>query len=147
METLKTYLRHMAKIMALDIGKKRTGIAETDPFQLIATGLPTVETQKLLPFLSQYLAEENPELLLIGEPKRMHGVPSEVEGFIKETISKIKKRWPTLPIERVDERFTSKMAAHAISQSGLTKKKRQQKGLIDEVSAVIILQTWLERKM
>ena len=135
----------MAKVLAFDIGKKRTGVAETDPFKIIATGLPTIDTNELFRFLAKYVALENPELLVIGEPKRMHGVASEVEGFIQETIVKIKSNYPQLPIQRVDERFTSKMASHVISQSGMSKKKRQDKALIDEVSAVIILQTWLNK--
>ncbi len=140
------YFSRMAKILALDIGKKRTGVAETDPYQLIATGLPTVFTTDLLTFLAVYVATEQPELLVVGEPKQMHGAPSEVEGFIQESIKKINLKFPELPIQRVDERFTSKMASHAISRSGLSKKKRENKALIDEVSAVIILQTWLGRK-
>jgi putative Holliday junction resolvase len=136
----------MAKVLALDIGKKRTGIAETDPFQLIATGMPTVFTADLFTFLQGYISEEKPELLVVGEPKQMGGMPSEVEPFIQEVLAKIKAKWPTLLVKRVDERFTSKMASHAISQSGMTKKKRQNKALIDEVSAVIILQTYMNRK-
>ncbi len=136
----------MAKILAFDIGKKRTGVAETDPLQIIATGLPTVDTQQLLKFLKKYVAQENPELLIVGEPKRLHGEPSEVEGFILNWISIFKKHFPNLPVQRVDERFTSKMASSVIAQSGLPKTKRQQKGLVDEVSAVIILQTYMDRK-
>lgn len=144
LQQAKDYFSGMAKVLAFDIGKKRTGVAETDPFQIIATGLPTINTEDLLTFLEQYISAENPDLLVIGEPKRMHGVPSEIEGFIQETISKINKKFPAINIVRVDERFTSKMASHAISQSGMSKKKRQNKALIDEVSAVIILQTWLD---
>lgn len=136
----------MAKVLALDIGTKRTGVAETDPLQIIATGLPTLETAALLNFLQGYVAKEQPECLIIGEPKRMHGTPSDVEQFIQTVIQQITARFPTLKMVRIDERFTSKMASAAIAQSSLPKKKRQNKALIDEVSAVIILQSWLEQK-
>lgn len=137
----------MPKVLALDVGKKRTGVAETDPFQIIATGLPTIETSQLLPFLKNYIEKEAIETLIVGEPKRMHGVPSDIEAFISPLIIKIQKLHPALKIERVDERFTSKMASQAISESNLPKKKRQNKALIDEISAVIILQTWMNRML
>lgn len=133
----------MAKVLALDIGTKRTGVAETDPLQIIATGLKTIETTQLLPFLNEYITAEKPEALVIGEPKRLHGEASQVEAFIRQQILKIQKTFPALAIHRVDERFTSKMASQSIAQSGLKKKQRQNKALIDEVSAVLILQSWL----
>ena len=136
----------MAKVLALDIGTKRTGVAETDPLQIIASGLPTIETTGLLEFLRRYVTTEQPECLVVGEPKRLHGVASEVEVFIQSLLTQIKVLFPELKIERIDERFTSKMASAAIAQSGLSKKKRQNKALVDEVSAVIILQSWLEQK-
>jgi putative Holliday junction resolvase len=136
----------MAKIIALDVGTVRTGVAETDPFQIIATGLPTVATKDLLTFLKAYIPRENPEYLVVGEPKRMHGEASEVEGFISQKIAEIKKLFPALRIERMDERFTSKMAAQTIAQSNLKKKQRQNKALVDEVSAVLILQSWMSRR-
>jgi putative Holliday junction resolvase len=136
----------MAKIIALDVGTVRTGVAETDPFQIIATGLPTVATKDLISFLKTYMANENPECLVVGEPKRMHGEASEVEGFIGQKIAEIKKLFPDLRIERMDERFTSKMAAQTIAQSNLKKKQRQNKALVDEVSAVLILQSWMGKK-
>lgn len=135
----------MAKVLALDIGKKRTGVAETDPMQIIATGLPTVETQNLLPFIEVYVEKEKPDCIVIGQPRRMHGALSEVETFISQFIRKLAQKLPHIRIEREDERFTSKMASAAISQSGLSKKKRQNKALVDEVSAVIILQSWMSR--
>jgi putative Holliday junction resolvase len=135
----------MAKVLALDIGKKRTGVAETDPMQIIATGLPTIETINLLPFIEVYVEKEKPECIVIGQPKRLHGEASDVESFIAKVIRKIATRIPHVKIEREDERFTSKMAAATIAQSGLKKKKRMQKGLVDEVSAVIILQSWMSR--
>lgn len=140
------YFWAMAKVLALDIGRKRTGVAETDPLRIIATGLPTVETINLLPFIKAYVEQEKPDCIVVGQPRRMHGEASEVETFITEVIRKITKRFPNIRIEREDERFTSKMASSTIAQSGLKKKKRQQKGLIDEVSAVIILQSWMSRK-
>ena len=135
----------MAKVLALDIGVKRTGVAETDFMQIIASGLTTIMTQDLMKFLTDYISDENPDSLVIGEPRRMHGVHSDVEEFIKKKIKLISSKFPDLRIYRVDERFTSKLASQAISQSGMSKKKRQNKALIDEVSAVIILQTWLNR--
>ena len=135
----------MGKVIALDIGTKRTGVAETDALQIIASGLTAISTSEILSFLSEYIKNENPDVLVIGEPKRLHGVHSEVEVFIREKIEQIRKAFPDLRIDRVDERFTSKMASQAIAQSGMSKKKRQNKDLIDEVSAVLILQSWLEQ--
>lgn len=136
----------MGKVVALDVGTKRTGVAETDPLQIIASGLTTIETTTLLFFLDDLLKKEPIDLLVVGEPKRLHGQASEVETYIKQVIVQINKAFPNLPIVRVDERFTSKMASQAIAQSGLKKKDRQKKERIDEVSAVIILQTWLNRQ-
>ena len=136
----------MGKVLALDIGTKRTGVAETDPLQLIASGRTTIETTSLLFFLDDELKKEPVDVLVIGEPKRLHGAIDDIGHYINQVIEQIKKAFPGLPIERVDERFTSKMASQAIAQSGLKKGKRQEKGLIDEVSAVIILQSWLEQK-
>ena len=136
----------MAKVIALDIGTKRTGVAETDPMQIIATGLTTVKTPDLVSFLKEYVLREKPHCLVIGQPKRLHGELGNIEGFIVELISKIQKDLPDLPIERIDERFTSKMAFQTMIASGLKKKDRANKELIDEVSATIILQSWLSKK-
>ncbi len=136
----------MAKIIALDVGTVRTGVAETDPFQIIATGLPTVATKELLTFLKAYILRENPECVVVGEPKRLHGEASDVEVFISQKILEIKNLFPALRIERMDERFTSKMAAQTIAQSNLKKKQRQNKALVDEVSAILILQSWMWKK-
>jgi len=136
----------MTKVIALDVGTKRTGIAETDPMQIIATGLTTVKTYELLSFLKEYVAREKPEYLVIGQPKRLHGELGSIEGFIVELIAKIQKKHPNLPIERIDERFTSKMAFQTMIDSGLKKKDRANKELVDEVSATIILQSWLSKK-
>ena len=136
----------MAKVIALDVGTKRTGVAETDPMQIIATGLTTVKTPDLLSFLKEYALREKPQCLVIGQPKRLHGELGNIEGFIVELIAKIQKALPNLPIERIDERFTSKMAFQTMIDSGLKKKDRANKELIDEVSATIILQSWLSKK-
>ena len=133
----------MARILALDYGQKRTGIAVTDEFQIIASGLTTVPTHELLSFLKEYTAQENVELILIGEPKQMNNEVSESEVFIKEFINKLEKNLPNVPYKRVDERYTSKMAFQTMIDSGLKKKQRQNKELIDEISATIILQSYL----
>ncbi|WP_430412470.1 Holliday junction resolvase RuvX [Kordia sp.] len=133
----------MARILAIDYGKKRTGIAVTDEMQLIASGLTTVRTHDLINFLKEYVAKENVELFLVGEPKQMNYEPSESEVLIKEFIRLLTKAIPTIPIKRVDERFTSKMAFQTMIDGGLKKKQRQNKSLIDEISATIILQSYL----
>ncbi|WP_298424889.1 Holliday junction resolvase RuvX [uncultured Kordia sp.] len=133
----------MARILAIDYGKKRTGIAVTDEMQLIASGLTTVRTHDLINFLKEYVAKENVELFLVGEPKQMNYEASESEVLIKEFIRLLAKAVPAIPIKRVDERFTSKMAFKTMIDSGLKKKQRQNKSLIDEISATIILQSYL----
>lgn len=130
--------------MALDIGGKRTGVAVTDPMRIIANGLTTVATSELIDFLKKYMLTEQVELLVIGEPKQMDNSPSESTPIIDAEIQKIKTQFPTLMIKRVDERFTSKMASQVIAQSGKSKKDRQDKSLIDTVSATIILQSYME---
>jgi len=136
----------MSQILALDYGAKRTGIAVTDDLQIIASGLTTVPTENLLTFLEEYLEKEHVELILIGEPKQMNNIASESETMILKFIKKLKKRFPAVPLKRVDERFTSKMAVQTMIESGLKKKKRQDKGLVDEISATIILQSYLYQK-
>lgn len=136
----------MSQILALDYGAKRTGIAVTDDLQIIASGLTTVPTENLLTFLEEYLEKEHVELILIGEPKQMNNTASESETMILKFIKKLKKRFPAVPLKRVDERFTSKMAVQTMIESGLKKKKRQDKGLVDEISATIILQSYLYQK-
>lgn len=137
----------MARILAIDFGKKRTGIAVTDELQIIASGLTTVNTKELIPFLQDYISKENVELFIIGEPKQMNNQVSESEALILPFIKKLEIELPTIPIKRVDERFTSKMAFQSLIDGGISKKKRQNKALLDEVSATIILQTYLERKI
>ncbi len=136
----------MARILALDYGKKRTGIAVTDELQIIASGLTTVDTKDIFSFLKNYIQKENVELFLIGEPKQMNNNVSESEKLIIPFIKKLKEVFKNIPIGRVDERFTSKMAFQTMIDSGLNKKQRQNKALIDEISATIILQTYLYNK-
>jgi len=133
----------MARILALDYGGKRTGIAVTDEFQIIASGLATVATKELLPYLENYFNTENVELVLVGEPKQMDNTPSQSEAAILEFLKKFKEKFPLMEMKRIDERFTSKMAVRTMIDSGLKKKKRQNKALLDEISATIILQTYL----
>lgn len=135
----------MGKVLAIDYGKKRCGIAVTDDLQIIASGLTTVETSKLIPFLKDYVSQNDVELFVVGEPKQMNNQPSESEVLIKPFLEKLIKTFPNTPIKRVDERFTSKMAVQSMLASGLKKKKRQNKALIDEISATIILQTYLNQ--
>ena len=136
----------MGRIIALDYGKVRTGIAVTDELQLIASGLTTVETNKLLPYLTDYLAEEEVSEIVIGQPFQLNHIPSEIEAAIGPLIKKLKKLFPDIPIARQDERFTSKMAVQSMVQGGLKKKKRRDKALVDEISATLILQAYLNRK-
>ncbi len=136
----------MARILAFDYGTKRIGIATTDPLQIIATGLDTVHPKDIIDYLKKYLSRETVELFVVGEPKQQDGTPSQSSQHVKGFITLLKKSFPSIPIETIDERFTSKMASSAIAQSGLTKKKRQNKELIDTVSATIILQSYLEKK-
>ncbi len=136
----------MARIIAIDYGTKRSGIAVTDELQLIASGLTTVATKELLSFLKKYLAEEKVEAMVLGEPKRMSGEASDVEVDIMRFRESITKIFPDLPIIRQDERFTSKMAFQTMIDSGIGKKKRQNKALVDQISATIILQDYLYNK-
>lgn len=136
----------MARILALDYGKKRTGIAVTDELQLIASGLTTVRTHDLIVFLKKYLNDETVDCIIVGEPKQMNNTPSESEVLIKPFLKQLSKAFPEIPIERQDERFTSKIAFQTMIDSGLKKKQRQNKALVDEISATIILQAYLNRK-
>ncbi len=136
----------MGRIVAIDFGKKRTGIAITDELQIIASGLTTVDTSKLIPFLKDYTQKENVELFLVGKPKQMDNSDSESEILIVPFLQKLKKAIPSIPIKRVDERFTSKMAFQTMIDGGLKKKQRRNKALVDEISATIILQSYLYSK-
>jgi putative Holliday junction resolvase len=136
----------MGRILAFDFGTKRVGIAVTDELQLIASGLKTVETKDVFTFLSDFLKKEKVSLFVVGEPKQMNNLPSESEVYIKDFIKELIEKFPEIPIERVDERFTSKMAVQTMVSAGFKKKYRQDKSLIDQISATIILQTYLNRR-
>lgn len=132
--------------MAFDYGTKRIGIAVTDPMQIIATGLDTVHPKDIIEYLKKYLQTEQVERFVVGEPKQMDNTPSQSAIHVKGFANLLKKTFPEIPVEMLDERFTSKMASAAIAQSGMGKKARQDKALVDNVSAVILLQSWLETK-
>jgi putative holliday junction resolvase len=134
----------MARWMALDIGAKRTGIAVTDPLRIIAGALETVETENLIAYLQKYFVQEQVELLVVGEPKQLNNEASQSAAFIQSKVDELHKSFPQLTIKRMDERFTSKMASAVIAQSGLSKKNRERKEIIDTVSATIILQSYME---
>ncbi|MGX7668349.1 Holliday junction resolvase RuvX [Flavobacterium pedocola] len=137
----------MPRILAIDYGLKRTGIAITDEMQIIASGLTTIPSETVLTFLTDYFSKEKVGKVLIGEPKQMNGEPSESAPIIEAFVVKFKQTFPEMALERVDERFTSKMAFQTMIDSGLKKKQRQNKALIDEISATIMLQDYLSRKM
>lgn len=136
----------MSRIIAIDYGKKRTGIAVTDILQLIANGLTTVPTTELMDFLLNYVAKEPVERIIVGHPKRMNNEDSENMKRIVPFVNLLKKKLPQIPVELVDERFTSVLAHQAMLDGGLKKKARQDKALVDEISATIILQSYLESK-
>ncbi len=133
----------MGRILAIDYGTKRTGLAVTDEMQIIASGLTTVDTKELIVFLKNYITSENVEKFVVGLPKQMNNTASESEVYIQKFLQKLTKSIPDIPVERVDERFTSKMAFQTMIDSGLKKKQRQNKALIDEISATLILQSYL----
>ena len=138
--------KKMSRILSIDYGKKKTGIAVTDPMQIIANGLTTVETSKIWEFLADYLSKNEVERLIIGLPKQMNNEPSESMKYINPFVGRFKKLYPNIPVEFEDERFTSKLAFQAMIDGGLKKKERQNKALVDEISATIILQSYLETK-
>ncbi len=136
----------MARILSIDYGKKRTGLAVTDPLQIIATALDTVDSGELIGYLKKYMAAEPVELVLIGYPLNFDDTPTDATPLVEKFIGKFKNVFPNLPIEKVDERLTSKMASQAIAGMGLKKKDREDKALIDRVSAAIMLQEYLESR-
>jgi len=138
-------LVYLGRILAIDYGLKRVGIAVTDPMKIIANSLTTVETLKIFDFLSTYFSKEQVERLVVGLPKQMNNQPSESMPYIEEFVKKFRASFPGIPVEYMDERFTSKLAVQAMVQGGVKKKARQNKALIDSVSATIILQSYLER--
>lgn len=135
----------MSKILAIDYGSKRSGIAVTDPLRIIASGLTTVATTELLPFLKRYIVEENVGEIVVGKPKRMTNEDSDIEVEILKFLEKIQIEFPSILIHREDERFTSKIAFQTMLEVGMKKKQRQNKELIDEISATIILQSYMNR--
>lgn len=135
----------MPRILAIDYGIKRTGIAVTDEFQIIASSLTTIPSETIIAFLKEYFAKEKVEKVIVGEPKQMNGQPSESAEIIEKFVIKFKSEFPQMKMERVDERFTSKMAFQTMIDSGLKKKQRQNKGLVDEIAATIMLQDYLLR--
>ncbi|PIF44239.1 putative Holliday junction resolvase [Chryseobacterium sp. 52] len=137
----------MGQILAIDYGKARCGIAATDDMQIIASALDTVETRFLMEFLKKYFAENKVNDVVVGLPVDLKGNISEVETDILKFIEEFQKEFSGITVHRFDERFTSKMASFFISQSGKSKKKRQEKGLIDRISATIILQNFLEQRI
>ena len=136
----------MARIIALDIGKKRTGIAVTDPLQIIATALDTVETGELIGYLKKYIATEPVEKVIVGFPLNMDETPTDATPIVEKFIIKFKNVFPNMPVEKTDERMTSRIASQQIAGMGLKKKTREQKELVDAVSAVMMLQEILEYK-
>ncbi len=136
----------MAQILAIDYGKARCGLAATDDFQIIASGLDTVETKTLFTFLAKYFSQNSVEAIVVGLPTDLKGNMSQIETEILKFLEKFRTQFPDIAINRFDERFTSKMASFYISQSGKNKKKREEKGLVDKVSATLILQNFLEQK-
>ena len=134
----------MPRILCIDYGKKRTGIAVTDPLKIIATALTTVETKELFPFLKNYFHKEEVELVLIGEPKNWDDSDTHATPLVHQFIQKFKKDFPLMKIEKIDERYTSKLAVQAMIEMGMKKRDRQKKGNIDQIAAAIMLQEYLK---
>ena len=134
----------MARILCIDYGGKRTGIAVTDPFQIIATGLTTVDSHEMIAFLKKYFLQEEVELIVIGEPKNLDDSDTHATPLVKEAIKKLQKEFPLIPIKTVDERFTSKIAKQAMIDMGMKKKDRQNKRTVDEIAATMMLQEYLQ---
>ena len=133
----------MSRIIAIDYGLKRTGLAVTDPLQIIATGLTTVESKQLIPFLKDYFSKEPVELIIIGEPKNWDDTDTHATPLVEKCIVELKKNFPQLPVRKVDERYTSKMAKDAMLEMGLKKMQRRNKALVDEIAATIMLQEYM----
>jgi putative Holliday junction resolvase len=136
----------MARILAIDYGQKRVGVAVTDEQQIIATALTTVHVAEIFDFLADYFSRERVSCVVIGDPKQMNNKPSESVRFVEPFVKKFKKRFGDVPVERYDERFTSMMAQRTMLEAGLKKMDRREKGTVDKISAVIILQSYLESK-
>jgi putative Holliday junction resolvase len=136
----------MARIICIDYGGKRTGIAVTDPLQIIATALTTIDTKELIPFLKKYFSGEPVEKILIGEPLNLDDTPTHATPLVKAAIVRLQKEFPHIPIETVDERYSSKMASRAMVEMGMKKKDRRVKGNIDQIAATIMLQEYLQHR-
>lgn len=136
----------MARIICIDYGGKRTGIAVTDPLQIIATALTTIDTSALIPFLKKYFSEEPVEKILIGEPLNLDDTPTHATPLVKAAIVRLQKEFPSIPVETVDERYSSKMASRAMVEMGMKKKDRRIKGNIDQIAAAIMLQEYLQHR-
>lgn len=137
----------MGRILSIDYGGKRTGLAVTDPLKIIATGLGTVDTPKLMPYLKEYFAKEPVELVIIGMPTNWDDSDTHATPLVKKFIVEFKKAFPAIPVKEVDERYTSKLATQAMLQMGLKKKQRQNKKLVDEIAATIMLQEHLQHHL
>lgn len=135
----------MPRIICIDYGKKRTGLAVTDPLKIIATGLTTVETPKLMDFLKDYFKKEEVELILIGEPKNLDDTDTDATPLVAQFMNRLKKEFPRMPVKTVDERYTSKMASRAMIEMGMKKKDRRNKALVDEIAATMMLQEYLQQ--
>ena len=135
----------MPRIISIDYGAKRTGLAVTDPLQIIATGLTTVESKQLIPFLKDYFAREEVELIIIGEPKNWDDTDTHATPLVEKIIKQLEKNFPKIPIKKVDERYTSKMAKDAMLEMGLKKMQRRNKKLVDEIAATIMLQEYMRQ--
>lgn len=133
----------MGRILAIDYGNKRVGLAVTDPMQLFATALSTVPAHELVGYLKKYCQDEQVDAFVLGDPKTLKNLPSQSAQQINEFAVHLQRSFPHIPVKRVDERFTSSMAAQTLAMSGMGKQKRQEKGRIDQISAVLILQTYL----
>lgn len=133
----------MGRILAIDYGLKRTGLAVTDPLKIIATGLTTVDSKELISFLKNYFAKEEVELIIIGEPKNMDNSDTHATPLVEKFIKELQKNFPNIPVQKADERFTSKLASRAMIEMGMKKKQRQDKAMVDKIAATIMLQDYL----
>jgi len=135
----------MARIMAIDYGLKRTGIAVTDPLKIIASALTTVESARIFTFLEEYLKKESVELILIGDPRNLDGSPTDLTADVHRIKGILQKKFPTIPIQSVDERYSSVMASRAMVEMGMKKSRRKEKGHVDQVAAAMMLQDYLSK--
>ncbi len=134
----------MGRIIAIDFGQKRTGIAVTDPLQMIANGLTTIHSKDVIDFLKKYLTSEDVDCIVVGEPRTLQNKASDASRFIEPFVKNLRKQFPEIPVKRMDERFTSSIAFQSMIDSGMKKKKRQDKSIVDTISATLILQSYME---